>query len=179
MLQSYNAAQDTADQYRPYMQSLSQQNGMGEYMSLVDSYSFIFIFVFIIAMSIVLWNTGLLAGLRRYKEFGIRLALGEAKRELYTHLIYEAILIGLIGSILGTVVGLAGVIYMQVVGIDISGMMKDVGMLMPTVMRAKFTYSLLFIGFIPGLGAMVLGTALAGLGIYKRETAQLFKELEV
>ena len=36
-----------------------------------------------------------------------------------------------------------------------------------------------YIGFIPGLFAMVIGNMLSGIGIYKRETATLFKELEV
>jgi putative ABC transport system permease protein len=35
------------------------------------------------------------------------------------------------------------------------------------------------IGFLPGLLATLLGSALSGVGIYKRKTAQLFKELEV
>jgi len=37
---------------------------------------------------------------------------------------------------------------------------------------------LYFIGFIPGVLATVLGTMMAGRAIYKREMAQLFKELE-
>ena len=36
----------------------------------------------------------------------------------------------------------------------------------------------LYLGFIPGVLATVLGTMLAGLAIYKREMSQLFKELE-
>mgnify|MGYP003672062703 FL=1 len=52
-------------------------------------------------------------------------------------------------------------------------------MMMPTVMRAKVTPNLYFIGFIPGVFAMVFGNMLSGIGIYKRETASLFKELEV
>ena len=51
--------------------------------------------------------------------------------------------------------------------------------IMPSVMRAYVTPNLFFIGFIPGLFSMLFGTALAGRGIYKRETARLFKELEV
>jgi len=35
-----------------------------------------------------------------------------------------------------------------------------------------------YIGFIPGLFSTVLGTMLSGIGIYRRQTAQLFKELE-
>jgi putative ABC transport system permease protein len=57
--------------------------------------------------------------------------------------------------------------------------MADSSMMMPTVMRARVTPSLFYIGFIPGLFAMVLGNMLSGIGIYKRETATLFKELEV
>ena len=50
---------------------------------------------------------------------------------------------------------------------------------MPSVMRAYITSDLFYVGFIPGLFSMLLGTALAGRGIFKRETARLFKELEV
>jgi len=69
--------------------------------------------------------------------------------------------------------------YMQIVGIDITGMMPESNMMLPNTLRSEYTPDLLFIGFIPGLVAMVLGNVLSGRGIYKRETATLFKELEV
>jgi putative ABC transport system permease protein len=50
--------------------------------------------------------------------------------------------------------------------------------MLPAVFRAEVTPASFYIGFIPGLFATVIGTALAGFGIYKRKTAQLFKELE-
>jgi putative ABC transport system permease protein len=43
---------------------------------------------------------------------------------------------------------------------------------------AKIDNISLFIGFIPGVLASVLGSMLAGRAIYKRQTAQLFKEME-
>lgn len=170
---------DDKDEFTPIMMPLSAQNNLGEIIDYSNYMSGIFIFIFVFAMSIVLWNTGLLGGLRRYQEFGIRLALGEAKGTIYRRLIMEAILIGMIGSIVGTLIGLAGAYYLQIVGIDISGYMDNSTMLMPSVLRAKVTFELFFIGFIPGLLAMVFGNMLSGIGIYKRETAQLFKELEV
>ena len=51
-------------------------------------------------------------------------------------------------------------------------------MVMPNIFYSKVTPDLFYVGFIPGLLATVLGTMLAGLAIYKREMAQLFKELE-
>lgn len=167
------------DEFAPLMLRLRDQNNLDSYLEYVDGFASMFVTIFVLVMSIVLWNTGLLGGLRRYQEFGIRLALGEEKGHIYRSLIYEAILIGIIGSIVGTSLGLLGTWYMQVVGIDITGMMQNSTMLMPNVLRSKFTPELLYIGFIPGLIAMVLGNMLSGIGIYKRETATLFKELEV
>lgn len=170
---------DSKDEFAPVMLRLKEQNNMGSYLDYVNSFSSIFVLIFIIVMSIVLWNTGLLAGLRRYKEFGIRLALGEEKGHIYRSIIIEAIIIGIIGSIVGTILGLLLTFYLQYTGIDISDMTKGATMMMSTVLRSKFTSELLYIGFIPGVFAMVLGNMLSGYGIYKRATAKLFKDLEV
>ncbi len=167
------------DEFSSIMYTLKQQNNLASLLDIMDSFSAIFIFIFILAMSIVLWNTGLLGGLRRYNEFGIRLALGESKGAIYRTLIYEAILIGAIGSTVGTALGIAATYYWQITGLDISSMTKNAGILMPSIIRAKVTPDLFYIGFIPGLLAMLFGNMLSGIGIYKRETATLFKELEV
>lgn len=167
------------DEFAPVMVRLKDQNNLAGYLDYVEIVSSLFVVIFVFVMSIVLWNTGLLGGLRRYQEFGIRLALGEEKGHIYRTLLYEAFMIGAIGSVIGTVIGLGIVYYLQVVGVDISNMLSNASMMMPTVLRAKFTPDLLFIGFIPGLFAMLLGNVLSGMGIYQRETATLFKELEV
>lgn len=167
------------DEFSPQMFKLRDDSILDQYITMADSMSAVMIFIFVFAMSIVLWNTGLLGGLRRYNEFGVRLALGEEKSHIYKTTIYEAILIGFIGSVIGTALGLGASYYLQENGIDFSGLMKNVTMMMPTVYRAKVSPDQFYIGFIPGLIAMTLGNALAGFAIYKRKTAQLFKELEV
>jgi putative ABC transport system permease protein len=170
---------ESKDEYAPMMLTLKDQNGLRESLDMGDAFSGIFIFIFILAMSLVLWNTGLIGGLRRYNEFGIRLALGESKNNVFKLLLIEASVIGTIGSIIGTILGIIFCYYLQEVGIDISEDTANSTIIMPSVMRAYVTPNLFFIGFIPGLFSMLFGTALAGRGIYKRETARLFKELEV
>ncbi len=170
---------ESEDEFTPVMLALREQNNMGSYLGLVDAFASMFVVIFVIIMSVVLWNTGLIGGLRRYQEFGIRLALGENKGHIYRTLFYEAVLVGIIGSVVGTAFGLGLTFYLQVHGIDISGMMTDATMIMPSVLRSKFTPQLLYIGFIPGVFAMVIGNLLSGLAIYKRQTATLIKELEV
>ncbi|MCK4446618.1 MAG: hypothetical protein KAW56_06010, partial [Candidatus Marinimicrobia bacterium] len=80
-------------------------------------------------------------------------------------------------SILGTIIGL-GFSYWLTKGIDISAFTQSSSMMMPSVYRAVITNNAYYIGFIPGLFATVIGTMLAGIGIYRRQTASLFKELE-
>ncbi len=168
-----------SDEFSPKMFRLVEQEGLGDYLKLADSTGAMMVVIFVIAMSIVLWNTGLLGGLRRYNEFGVRLALGEEKKHIYKTTIYEAIMIGIIGSVVGTGLGLGADYYLQSHGLDISAILKNVGMMLPSVYRAKVTSDLFYIGFFPGVIATVLGSALAGFAIYKRKTSQLFHELEV
>jgi putative ABC transport system permease protein len=170
---------DDPDEFAPEMLRLNDQNSLDEYLVLSKSMSGLMIFIFVFAMSIVLWNTGLLGGLRRYNEFGIRLAMGEEKKQIFRTLLYEAVLIGAAGSVVGTVLGLAAAFYLQEYGINLGSAIQGGGMMMPEVFRARIGPEAFFIGFIPGLFSMTLGNALSGIGIYRRKTAELFKELSV
>ncbi len=175
----FNAVyENIRDEFSPVMTTLKDQSGPGEYLDWVDRWIFIFIFVFILVMSIVLWNTGLMSGIRRYGEIGVRLAIGESKGHVYQALIGEALATGMAGSILGTFLGLGFSYYLQEVGIDISGMLQSAAILFPNILKAKIGSGAFYIGFIPGLGATVLGSLVSGISIFSRETSQLFKELE-
>jgi putative ABC transport system permease protein len=68
--------------------------------------------------------------------------------------------------------------YLQVHGLDVSFLLKNSSMLISDVLRARVTPMSAVIGFLPGLGATLLGTLVSGIGIYRRQTAQLAKELE-
>ena len=166
------------DEFSPLMLTLSDQNELGEYLAFVRGFGAMVVGVFVVAMSIVLWNSGLMNGLRRYGEIGVRLAMGEPKGSIYRWMMVESIMTGLAGSALGTLLGLAAAYYLQYAGFDISDALKQSSMLISDVIRARVTVGSYFIGFLPGLIASVVGTMFAGIGIYKRQTAQLFKELE-
>ncbi|MDP8227897.1 MAG: FtsX-like permease family protein [Candidatus Electryoneaceae bacterium] len=166
------------DEYAPVMFALRDQDGLGEYLSVASYFSFVISGIFVFAMSIVLWNVGLIGGLRRYGEMGLRLAIGENKGHVYGSLITEAMLVGIIGSVVGTTIGIGFAYYLQVYGFDLGAMMENSSMMISNIMRAKITTTSFFIGFIPGVLSTMLGAVLSGRGIYKRQTAQLFKELE-
>jgi len=178
MAQEFNTEfSDPNNEFSLTMSELKEQSGLSEYLDYANHFLGILIFAFIFAMSLVLWNSGLLGALRRYGEIGVRLAIGEHKGHIYRSMIVESIGIGVIGSILGTIIGL-GFSYWLTKGIDISAFTQTSSMMMPSVYRAVITNNAYYIGFIPGLLATVIGTMLAGIGIYRRQTASLFKELE-
>jgi putative ABC transport system permease protein len=168
--------QDTA--FSPVMGTLRLQSGLADYLDYIDLYSGVIIGVFVLAMSVVLWNAGLTGSLRRYGEIGIRLAVGEDRRHIYISLLVESLMIGLIGSMLGTMAGLAIAWYGELKGFDFGAVMKSSTLMFPNLVRARITPFTFVIGFLPGLLATFLGTAISGVGIYRRQTSELFKELE-
>jgi putative ABC transport system permease protein len=175
---SFNSKFKTDDEFSPVMLSLSQQGNMGQYVQMSEVWSAYVSLIFIFAMSLVLWNAGLLGGLRRYGEVGIRLAMGESKGHVYRSMIAESVFIGIAGSVTGTAIGLGFAWLLQTYGLDISGMMQGASLMMPTIIKARITPTDFYIGFFPGVISTVIGTLLSGIGIYRRQTAKLFKELE-
>ncbi|MBC8478290.1 MAG: FtsX-like permease family protein [Candidatus Delongbacteria bacterium] len=174
-----NRFQDEQEEFAPLMLPLHRQSSLGELLELWGYFSTILIAIFVFVMSIVLWNSGLMGSLRRYGEIGIRLAFGENKHHLYRTLLYESVLIGLTGSLIGGAIGLTLGAWLQYQGLDYGFAFKNTSMIMSSVIRAQVSPAAFFIGFVPGLLSPLLGTLISGLAVYRRQTAQLFKELEV
>jgi putative ABC transport system permease protein len=134
--------------------------------------------VFILPMSIVLWNAGLMGSIRRYGEVGVRLALGEANGHVYRSLIAESLMIGLAGTLAGTAAGLGLAYVLQTRGINLGSLFQNASILMASTVRARIRPEGFVIGFIPGILATLLGSCISGIGIYRRKTSRLLKELE-
>jgi len=177
---AFNKGQNRkTDEFSPVMVALAERGLLAEMLKMANAGGAIMVGIFVFAMAIVLWNAGLMNGIRRYGEVGIRLALGEPKGRIYRAMIFESVCIGIIGSVAGTALGLGLSYWMQYQGLDLSSMMHKATILTSNVMRARVTQVSYYIGFFPGVMASVLGTMFAGIGIYKRQTSQLFRELEV
>jgi putative ABC transport system permease protein len=178
IVERLNARWAAGDEFAPTVAAMHQQPGTAEIMDYMELVSGAIVAIFTIVMSIVLWNAGLIASLRRYGEIGLRLAFGESQGHLYRALIVESLVIGLFGSIVGTMLGLVPAYWLQSTGFDVSSFMPNSSLVFNSVIRAHVTLTTFVIGFVPGLLATGLGTAISGMGVYKRQTATLMKELE-
>lgn len=179
LMNSFNSKHSSgSDEFSPVMIRLRDQNDLGSLIDLMSGVVGIVSFVFILVLSVVLWNAGLVGGLRRYGEVGLRLAIGEEKGHIYRSMLAESLAIGIVGSVIGVAIGLSLSYLIEQKGLDFSSVMQNATMLMPGIFRTRVTPEAWYIGFIPGILATLIGTMLSGIGIYRRQTARLFKELQ-
>jgi putative ABC transport system permease protein len=166
------------DEFSPQMLRLHDQGNLGAILKMFD-YSTLWMSVgFVLVLGIVLWNAGLLNSIRRYGEFGLRLALGESKRRVYISLLVEALIVGVVGGLLGLLLGSSISLYFNRAGMDMSIYNRSSTIMSEDVLYTVLNVQSLLVSFIPGLLSTLLGAALAGIAIFNRDTSQLFKELE-
>jgi putative ABC transport system permease protein len=169
---------DPEDEFSAQMLRLNDQGNLGPILKMFD-YSLLWMsFGFVMVMVIVLWNAGLLNSIRRYGEFGVRLAIGESKRRVYGSLLAEALIVGIAGSALGLLIGSAVSLYFNNTGMDMSIYNRSSSMMSENMLYTSLNAQAVIASFIPGLLSTLMGAALAGIAIFKRDTSQLFKELE-
>lgn len=179
LAREFNARFSGQGEYSPVMLGLEEQGNLGYWLGIMRSTSAIMSFVLGLVLGIVLWNSGLMNGIRRWGEFGVRLAIGEPKGHVYRALLTEALVIGIIGSLIGALLGVAISLYFSVHGMDMSAYNRNSSVLAENVIYTTVNLKNVLISIIPGVLSTLLGASLAGIAVYKRQTSQLFKELEV
>lgn len=173
-----NPPREWASDDEPILLSVLDQRNLRDLAGKFELIKKIIVGVFTFIMVLVLWNAGLLNGVHRYGEMGLLLALGETHGKLMILMALEALMIGVIGSAAGCLIGGGIVYYLQEVGVDMGALFEQTGMMISDVMRAQFSYQAFLFAVIPGIAASVLGNLIANLAIYQRSEANLFRELE-
>ena len=108
------------------------------------SQKFIFLLLLVI-VTIGVINTQLMSVMERFREFGVMLALGATPGRLRSLILFESLLLGVCGVILGTILGSLLTWYLVDVGIDlrsfISGDLEFGGVIFDPIMRAMWDYA--------------------------------------
>ena len=163
---------------RPILLTIRDQQNIG---SMTDKFNIIKGFVvgiFTFLMILVLWNAGILNGIHRYGEMGLRLAFGESHWKVIFNLGVEGLFIGILGTMAGCLFGGAFAGYLQEVGINMGDSFAQSGLMINDIVRARLTTGAFIQGIVPGVFASVAGNLVASLAIFKRSEANLFRELE-
>lgn len=99
---------------------------MREAIASFDVSRFIFVVILYFATGLGILNTVFMSVMERTREFGILMALGMRPLQIRLIVLLECLLLGLLGTALGLVVGLLLSSYMALVGIDLSGWITPV-----------------------------------------------------
>jgi len=174
----FNERHGGDDEYRPVMLTLMDQNNLRSLLDTTAASLTVMSGLFVFLMTLVLWNAGLIRGIRRFSEVGVRLAIGERRRHIVGTMLVESLATGAVGTAIGILVGLPVAYYFQEVGVDYTASLKDFSMLCQGVIKARIAARPFVVAVLPGLLSSFLGMAMASIAIYQRKTASLFKELE-
>ena len=134
--------------------------------------------IFTFLMMLVLWNAGILNGIHRYGEMGLRLAFGESNWRVIFNTGIEGLFVGVLGTLAGCIFGGVLAWFLQEVGINMGDSFAQSGLMINDVVRARLTTGAFIQGVIPGVFASVAGNLIASIAIFKRTESNLFRELE-
>ena len=134
--------------------------------------------IFTFLMMLVLWNAGILNGIHRYGEMGLRLAFGESHWRVIFNTGIEGLFVGVLGTLAGCIFGGVFAWFLQEVGINMGDSFAQSGLMINDVVRARLTTGAFIQGVIPGVFASVAGNLIASIAIFKRTESNLFRELE-
>jgi len=88
--------------------------------SYTDQFTFIFILIILIALSFGVINTMLMAIMERTHEIGMLLAIGMRRSKVFLMIIYETVMLSLVGAVLGVILSFILNLITGHTGIDLS-----------------------------------------------------------
>ena len=130
-----------------------------DYLPMLDTGNFIVILIFGMIAAFGIINTMLMAVFERTKEIGVLTAFGMKKREVLLVFLFEALLIGCIGSLSGVAVGGYWAIFLETHGFTMGSITEGLSVPIRTTIYADFQWLHAFTAFCLGLG-MSVGAAL-------------------
>lgn len=118
--------------------------------------------------------------LQRGREFSVLLALGMKRSTLYRMIFTEALFLGLGGAVLAFLLSAWPLYYLSVVGVDLSQMMGEEGMvmggtLMDPIMRADAGFWILWTTFGLALGSSIVGAVYPALYSRRLDPASVLR----
>lgn len=130
---------------------------MGQMLDMVDTVNAITYAIVFLVVALGIFDVVLLSVLERVREFGIMMAVGTPFWMVATLVILESLLIGLMGFLLGSFLGLLLLLYFGLYGLDFGTAMESFGFARQVFTPIEAGY------FTTALAAVLIATLLATL----------------
>jgi len=89
-------------------------------MEMIEYFEWIFYFILLIGVALILFDSIMMSIYERMQELGIMHAIGSRPGFIFFMVMYESILLTMIGSVLGILFGGSIILYYQIYGLDLS-----------------------------------------------------------
>lgn len=91
-----------------------------QFIQLDDAFFYIIVLILFIVISVGILNTIMMSIFERVREFGVMMALGTKPRQIVRLVMEEALTMGLVGILAGSLLGSAATLYFARAGINLS-----------------------------------------------------------
>jgi len=145
------------------------------YYPLVQVMVIVFQGIFLLLAVLVIVNTILMSVFERTWEIGIINAVGMKGRQILLLLLFEALMIGIIGSIVGILVGSGFGYLLEVKGITIGKAVEGFPIPIRQVIYGDLTWLIIIRSFLIGLFVSVLAAFLPALKASRMEPAEALR----
>ncbi|OZS42521.1 ABC transporter permease [Photobacterium sanguinicancri] len=89
--------------------------------------NFIMLMIFVVAMGFGIVNIMLMSVFERTREFGVLMAVGMAKSKIFILIMFESVLLGIAGVVLGVCASMLLMLTLQTTGLPLGGLAEGLG----------------------------------------------------
>jgi putative ABC transport system permease protein len=129
-----------------------------QFIQLDDAFFYIIVVFFFVVISIGILNTIMMSVFERVREFGVMMALGTKPRQIVKLVVEEAFVLGLVGVLIGSAIGVTASVYYAAAGMNLSSWSEGAAALgmTSTVVYTKLTAANLFFSNFAVLAVVML-----------------------
>jgi putative ABC transport system permease protein len=147
------------------------------FLELVRWLYLIILIIIVLLSAFTILNTMFMAVLERTREIGMMKALGMTNRQLIIMVIFEALILGALASLVGAVLGAGSSYFMSTHGLDLTKTVEKMDFPTFNVYYGDFSWKYVLVSLIIGMFCSVLAAVFPALRAAKLEPTEALHEI--
>ncbi|MDD4179257.1 MAG: FtsX-like permease family protein [Candidatus Margulisbacteria bacterium] len=161
-----------------YRATAWQEQGAIYFFLEVARYIYLIILIIIVLLSaFTILNTMFMSVLERTREIGMMKALGMTNRQLVIMVLFEALVLGALASLIGAVVGAGASYYLSTHGLDFTKTVENMDFPTFNVYYSDFSWRYIWVSSLIGMICSMLAAVFPAMRAAKMEPTEALHEI--